>query len=283
MKIFVLLIFMSNVVTACANLSNPSISDLPAATYLNVSYGADPKQLLDVHLPAQRTAAVTKVMFLIHGGGWSGGDKSEFYAYIDSLKKHLPGFAFINVNYRLANFSNNKFPAQEIDVKAAIGFVMDKQEEYNISRKVVLLGTSAGAHLALLQGYKNTEPVQAQAVISFFGPTDIVDIYKNPPNPQVPFLLQILMGGTPAEKPDNYLQASPVHFVTPQTCPTLLFQGGRDALVNPRQANLLKDKLQKAGVPNELIIYPHEGHGWRGMNLGDSFTKLKRFLEEHVN
>lgn len=282
MKSMVLLAVLSNILTTgVASFAN-TISRLPSATYFNVAYGPDLKQVMDIYLPAGRTKASTKIMFLIHGGSWSGGDKQSFKAYVDSLQQYLPDYAFVNVNYRLATYTANRFPAQENDIKAALGFVMDKSDEYTISHKVVLLGASAGAHLALLQAYKYTEPVKVQAVISFFGPTDIEDIYNNPVHPQVPLLMQVLMGGTPVTNPAMYKQSSPVNFVTSESCPTLLFHGSKDPLVNPKQSALLKDKLQLAGVVNELIVYPDEGHGWHGRNLGDSFSRISRFLHEQV-
>lgn len=283
MKIMVLLAIMSNILGTCEKgAANDTISNLPPSIYFNVSYGSDPKQVMDIYLPAGRTTASTKVMFLIHGGSWSGGDKKDFRTYIDSIKKYLPHYAIVNVNYRLANYSQNRFPTQENDIKAALTFVMNKSGEYAISENVVLLGASAGAHLALLQAYKYAEPVKVKAVVSFFGPSDIAEIYNNPVHPQVPMLLQVLLGGTPAENPEIYHQSSPVYFVTPETCPTLLFQGGMDPLVSPRQSALLKDKLQKAGVANKLIVYPNEGHGWRGLSLGDSFKHITGFLKVQV-
>lgn len=262
--------------------ANIPVSNLPSSTHLNVAYGSDPKQVLDVYLPAGRTTASTKVMFLIHGGGWSGGDKSSFGSYIDSLKNYLTDYAFVNINYRLANYTDNKFPTQENDIREAIRFVTKKFADYSVSDKVVLLGASAGAHLALLQAYKYTEPVKTQAVVSFFGPADMEFIYNNPVNPQVPFMLQILMGGSPEQKPEIYRQSSPINFVTNQSCPTLLLQGGKDPVVDPRQASILKQKLESAGVPNKLIVYPAEGHGWGGPSLGDSFRHIGAFLNRYV-
>lgn len=282
MKSMVLMAVLSNILTTGVGSFANTINRLPSATYLNVAYGPDAKQVMDIYLPAGRAKASTKVMMLIHGGSWSGGDKQSFQAYVDSLQQYLPDYAFININYRLATYTANRFPAQENDIKAALTYVIDKTDEYNISHNVVLLGASAGAHLALLQAYKYTEPVKVQAVISFFGPTDMEDIYNHPIHPQVPMLMQVLMGGTPVTNPDIYKQSSPLNFVTPQSCPTLLFHGGNDPLVNPKQSALLKDKLQQAGVANELIVYPNEGHGWHGRNLGDSFSRIGRFLHEQV-
>ncbi len=124
MKRMVLLAVMSNLLTGnFISAENKVTRDLPSSTFLNVAYGDDPKQVMDIYLPAGRSAFTTKVMLLIHGGGWSGGDKHSFVTYIDSLKNYLTDYAFVNINYRLANYSHNKFPAQENDIKAALSYV----------------------------------------------------------------------------------------------------------------------------------------------------------------
>jgi acetyl esterase/lipase len=280
MKSLVLLAVMSNILAAGCEKS--ARINTPSETLSNISYGSDPKQAYDIFLPSGRDSVTTKVMFLFHGGSWSGGDKEDFNFYIDSLKGYLPGYAFVNVNYRLANYSTNKFPTQENDVKAAVESVMNKAGEYNISKKAVLLGASAGAHLALLQAYKYNNPVKIKAVVSFFGPTDMADMYNNPANAQIPFWLQVLLNGSPSTNERLYEQSSPVNFVNSESPPTFLLQGGIDPLVNPVQATQLKKKLDSAGVINQLVVYPNEGHGWIGASLTDSFRKLSAFLIEHV-
>jgi acetyl esterase/lipase len=272
---------MSNILaTGCDKSARIS---LPSENLSNVSYGSDPKQVFDIFLPSGRDSVTTKVMFLFHGGSWSGGDKRDFNFYIDSLKDYLPGYAFVNVNYRLANYTTDKFPTQENDVKSAIEFVMNKSGEYNISKKAVLLGASAGGHLALLHAYKYNSPVKIKAVVSFFGPTDMVDMYNNPANPQIPFWLQVLLNGSPTTNKQIYEQSSPINFVNSQSPPTFLLQGGKDPLVNPIQATRLKNKLDSARVINQLVVYPNEGHGWIGGSLTDSFRKLSAFLNEYVD
>ncbi|HEY6502355.1 MAG TPA: alpha/beta hydrolase, partial [Chitinophagaceae bacterium] len=128
--------------------SNDNNNTFPAQSYLNVSYGSDAAQNMDVYLPAGRSKTATKVMILVHGGAWATGDKSDFAEYVDTLKKRLPDYAFFNINYRLASIAGNFFPTQENDVKSAISFILGKSDEYNISQRFVLLGASAGGHLA---------------------------------------------------------------------------------------------------------------------------------------
>jgi acetyl esterase/lipase len=266
-------------VVACKKNDSNTV---PARTEFNVSYSTHAQQKMDIYLPAGRNTATTRVMILIHGGGWNAGDKADFNAYIDSLKKREPSYAIFNINYRLAN-PPDLFPAQELDVKAAVEFIYNKRSEYLISEKFVLLGASAGAHLALLQGFKYPLPVKPKAIIDFFGPADLVELYNNPPNQLIPVLLFSVTGATPASNLALYQQSSPVNFITAQASPTLILQGGADLIVPKNQSDLLNNKLQTAGVNHKYIVYPLEGHGWVGANLTDSFNQIQAFLATYVN
>lgn len=253
-----------------------------SVTMLNVSYGTNAQQKIDVYLPANRSTTNTKVIIMIHGGAWNTGDKADFNEYVDSLKKREPSYAIFNINYKLAN-TPDLFPAQEQDVKAAVEFIYNKRQEYQISDKFVLIGGSAGAHLALLQGYKYSTPVKPKAIIDFFGPTDLVAMYNNPPNPLVQPLLLSVTGSTPTTNNTLYTQSSPINFVSSQSPPTMILHGGIDIVVSPSQSVALDIKLFISGVTHQYIFYPTEGHGWVGANLSDSFNKIQAFLAANVN
>lgn len=284
MKKWLLVAWGAIVFTSCQkDADNGNPAPLPEKTELNVAYGTDAAQKMDIYLPGGRTTGTTKVLIMIHGGGWTQGDKSEFTAYIDTLKRRLPGYAIFNINYRLATGSANFFPTQENDVKAALDFIYSKRNEYFISDKYILLGASAGGHLALLQAYKYTTPVKIKAVVDFFGPTELVDMYNNPPNPLIPLLMTQVTGGTPATHAALYQQSSPFNFATAQSPPTILLHGGVDIVVAPSQSVQLKNKLQTLGVINQYVFYPTEGHGWTGANLADSFDKIQAFITANVN
>jgi len=252
-----------------------------SVTMLNVSYGTNAQQKMDVYLPATRNTTTTKVMIMIHGGGWNTGDKADFNEYVDSLKKREPSYAIFNINYRLAN-TPDIFPAQEQDVKAAVEFIYNQRQGYKISDKFVLVGASAGAHLALLQGYKYSTPLKPKAIIDFFGPTDLVDLYNNPSNPLVQPTLLSVTGGTPTTNNTLYTQSSPINFVSAQSPPTMILHGGADIIVSLSQSIQLNNKLTIAGVSRDYIFYPTEGHGWIGANLSDSFNKIQAFLAANV-
>lgn len=276
------LLLLGIVVLACQKPDTDS-GQLPEQTVPNVAYGSDPAQKMDIYLPAGRNTSLSKVMIIIHGGGWNMGDKSDFTPYMDTLKRRLPGYAIFNLNYRLATGTSNFFPAQENDIKAAVEFIYTHKTDYYISDKYVLLGASAGAHLALLQGYKYTTPVQVKAIVDFFGPVDLVDMYNNPASILAPpSALAAVVGGTPTSNPTIYQQSSPINFVTAQSAPTIILQGGVDPLVSPNQSAALNTKLQTMGVVHQYVLYPSESHGWTGANLSDSFDKIGVFLAANV-
>jgi acetyl esterase/lipase len=283
MKMILTLLFSMSILTSCQRNENVFVKeDLSRPkTIQNVSYGKDTAQRMDIYLPANRSVDSTKSIILIHGGGWNSGSKNELVAYINSFRKRMPGYAIFNIDYRLVNGSN-LFPTQEHDVKTAIDFIVKNSSEYGINKnKLVLIGVSAGGHLALLQGYKYNNPKVA-AIIDFFGPTDLVAMFQKPWHPYVPFVLQMITGTTPKQNLSLYQQSSPVNFVSTHSAPTLILHGGNDEVVNISQSRSLKTKLDKAGVKNELVIYPGKSHGWYGQTLSNSFDRIEAFLESNL-
>jgi acetyl esterase/lipase len=284
MKYIPLLLLLPLLVACQKEGDDDAPSNVTAQTIADVAYGTDPAQTMDVYLPANRTTSSTKVMILLHGGAWATGDKTDFSAYVDTLKRRMPDFAIFNINYRLSTGTTNLFPTQENDVKAAINFINSKRSDYLVSDKFILLGASAGGHLALLQGLKQTTPIKVKAIVDFFGPTDMVDIYNNPASPLVPSsMVAQIVGATPTTNVTLYQESSPINYVSAQSPPIIILHGGADPLVSPSQSIALKNKLQTMGVTHQYIFYPTESHGWIGANLVDSFDKIQAFLSANVN
>lgn len=259
------------------------VTGIASSTIIDISYGTDPLQKMDVYLPIGRSLT-TKVMIMIHGGGWSTGDKTELNVYLDTLKKRLPDYAIININYRLAVNATTTFPTQENDVKAALDYIFSKRNEFQISDKFVLLGVSAGSHLALLQAYKYNSPVKIKAVVDFFGPTDMAAMYNDPASAFAPpsSIAQLFNGATPTTNASAYGQSSPITFANAQAVPTIILHGGVDPLVKVTQATTLRDKLISFNISQQYVFYPNESHGWAGATLTDSFNKIQAFLTQYV-
>jgi acetyl esterase/lipase len=283
-------IFASIVLASCSkDDSEIAPPDSNAAqTLLNVAYGTTPAQVMDVYLPAGRSESTTKVMLLIHGGAWTSGDKNDplFLPFVDSIKRRLPGYAVFNINYRLSANPLNLFPTQEMDIKAATEFIVSKRTEYRISDKFVIVGASAGAQLGMLQAYKYNSVIKPRAVVSFFGPGDLLDMYSNPVggNTAISFAIASAIGKTPTQDPAIYSSSSPINFISSSTAmPTILLHGGLDPLVKPQQSIAVRDKLVMAGIANQYVFYPGAGHGdWDGPTYTDAFNKIVAFLALHV-
>jgi acetyl esterase/lipase len=285
-NLFPVLVLSVLLFTACEkNETGTGNETVAEKSMLNVAYGTDPLQKMDIFLPAGRRADSTKVMILVHGGGWTSGDKADFAVFMDTLKKRIPGYAIFNINYRLAVFPNNLFPTQEVDVRAAVEFIYGNRSTYQVSDKFVLMGASAGGHLSLLQAYKYHSPVNIKAVVDFFGPTDMVAMYNDyAPNPPAQLSIVGLMSGTPAMNPALYASSSPLTYANAQAPPTIILQGATDPIVNAlTQSFALKTKLDAAVVVNEYVLYPG-GHGdWDAATYTDAFNKIQAFLTANVH
>ena len=129
------------------------------------------------------------VALLFHGGGWVTGSKDEIA--LDVLPYLAMGFAVANVDYRLAREA--RAPAAVQDSRCALRWVIRHAPQYGLdSARVVLVGSSAGAHLALMAALAppsagfdglcpGDEPLRVAAVVNFFGIVDAVELLA-PPN-----------------------------------------------------------------------------------------------------
>jgi acetyl esterase/lipase len=262
-------------------ISQPKNDSLPAVNYLDVSYGTSSQQKMDVYLPANRDEK-TRLVIIIHGGGWSAGDKKDFNNFITEFQKRLPGYALANLNYRLVTATGNYFPTQENDIKSSIEFLKSKTKDYAISQDFIYVGISAGAHLALLQGYKHSDILQPKGIVSFFGPVDLERLYTNS-DATIPDQLKYIMNATLDVDPNIFYESSPINYVTAKSAPTLMLHGDKDELVPIEQAYMLQNKLEENGVFNRLIVYPGQGHGWEGKDLTDSFFQVEAFIKGLAN
>ncbi|HYI47198.1 MAG TPA: alpha/beta hydrolase [Allosphingosinicella sp.] len=126
---------------------------VPAGT-VELSYGEAPRQRLDF-TRAEREGA--PLVLFVHGGGWMIGDKR--IAHHMAAYFHGRGHAFAAVNYRLVPQAT---PAEQAaDVAAALARLVADADRLGVDRRrIMLIGHSAGAHLAALVG---TDPSYLRA------------------------------------------------------------------------------------------------------------------------
>ena len=282
MKLLSVCLWTFLAITSCENAAIDQ-KETPAKVLANVSYGNSPQQTMDIYLPENANKASTKLLVLLHGGGWMGGDKSELNFFIDSMKKYFPDMAFANINYRLAtNTGENKFPTQEMDVQDALNFLTSKRSEYGISENWGIVGASAGAHLAMLSAYKKRINPNFKIVGNYFGPSDLVQLYNNPNLTMFRQTMVLVAGGTPDTNPAIYESSSPTNFIIKnETPPTITFQGGADPLVPESQQRELHKLLDEKGVANELYLYPGEFHGFNPIVTSETIQKLVSFMKKY--
>ena len=162
-----------------------------AKTMLDVAYGTDAKQKMDVYLPANRTSN-TGIIILVHGGSFIGGDKTE----LTTQAKYLAtsGYAVLNVNYRLVDGtglltqanpprieSAVKVKDQVTDIATVVDFAMSNAKEWVTNAdRIVLIGHSAGGSLSLLYSYDQRNTKKVKAVANLAGALDLV--FSNIPN-----------------------------------------------------------------------------------------------------
>lgn len=272
--------------------------DLPVATPQTETFATVAGQTLnlDVYQPSAQANEPRPAVVVVHGGSWSGGDKSDFPRWNWWLTQQ--GLVVFDVQYRLMPQPN--WQTATGDVKCAIGWVKRNAAQYNVDpQRIVLLGRSAGGHLALLAAYTPDESAlppscdapdtSVQAVISFYGPADLLWGYNNPADPDVidgPGTLRRFLGGDPQTAADAFRIASPINHVSADTPPTLLLHGGRDQLVGQHHAELLVERLQSANVPHQAVFIPYAQHGFdyhfSGWGSQIAQPVLLRFLQTYV-
>lgn len=266
---------------SCAEKEDPEtgLNPLVAVDLLNTSYGSNPRQMMDIFLPANRSSNSTKVFVWIHGGGWVDGSKDEFIQFKPWLEAVQDDYAYIAVNYRLFNISTgiNKFPSQEEDIKTAMAYIQSQLAAWHVSDEIILAGASAGGHLALLHSYKNNQNGLIKAVVTFFPPTELTSFYSF--SPLAGLLLDNLLGGNPTNKPLVYAEGSPLNFITPNSVPTVFFHGDKDTVVPISQSKKLEEKLKFNNIPHLVEYIQGQGHGFSIQTNQDLIVKAQVFLD----
>jgi len=233
---------------------------------------------LDVYSPPETISKNGAGVVVVHGGSWNAGGRSDFPQWNRWLAEH--GFTVFDIDYRLAPQPN--YLSATGDVKCALRWIERNAAQFGVSPdKIVLLGRSAGAHLALLAAYSANdarlpsscasaaENETVRAVVSFYAPTDLLWAYDNPANQSVidgPKTLSDFLGGNPhdaEEISERFLLASPTaHVSSAQTPPTLLIHGGQDQLVRSENLYFLDERLKQENVPHKIIYLSYAQHGF---------------------
>lgn len=235
---------------------------------LNVVYTRvdDWEGKMDLYIPP-RTGKATPVVINIHGGGWNKGVKESQTGFNTFFKA---GFAVANVEYRLTGQATA--PAAIEDVRCALIYLIKNARQLNIDvNKIVVMGGSAGGHLALMAGLlendsrfdancKGVAKVKVAAIINKYGIPDVSN-WALKSKSAVSWL------GAQYGNREFAKSVSPIFYVKKSSPPVFIVHGDADPIVPYQESVALHKKLVEEGVTTRFITVEGGEHG--------KFTKEK--------
>ena len=213
---------------------------------------------LDVYSPAEGESH--PVLIFIHGGGWDKYDRKLFTPVGQKFIER--GIVVVIPDYTLHPDAGYEQMAQEM--AAATAWTLENIAQYGGDpSRVVIAGHSAGGHLAGLvatdEVWLNYEGHTNQELCGFIGLSGVYDIpaqmvFERSTGGTAPVMTAV-MGGEA-----NFAKASPSSYIFPGMPQTRLIHGSLDDVVPLSISEEFQAKLDAAGIPNELIVYPDKGH-----------------------
>ena len=267
-----------------ASSSSGNQSAAPQATAMSMSMSMNP------------AAPLSAPVVMIHGGGFSMGTRSMGIQWDRWLTAR--GYTVFDVDYRLDPPLSWNLAAP--DVACAMAWVAAHASEYHIAPdRMLITGQSAGGSLAMQVAYGLADgsivsscggaPPEPKAVFALYPPEDFVMAWNL--NTGVgPLGSRSLntgyLGGSPEQFPDRYAYTSAVSHVRPGLPPTLIAAGLHDHLVPFAGHTEIVEKLNAAGVPNQLLGVPYGEHGydlmWGGIGAQITRHVADEFLAKYL-
>ncbi len=219
---------------------------------------------MDFYLPPN-TGKPTAIIMNIHGGGWNHGVKESQSGFTSFFKA---GYAIANIEYRLTGQATA--PAAVEDTRCALIYILKNAKSLNIDvNKVVVMGGSAGGHLALMAGLlgnqhifdtncDSAQKVKVAAIVNKYGITDVWDwaYGKNITSKSATKWL-----GNKAKDEVFAKSVSPIQYVTKNAPPTFIVHGDADPTVPYQQSVDLYNKLKELKIETEFITVAGGLHG----------------------
>jgi len=226
---------------------------------------------------------------IIHGGGWTGGDKGAAREINIGTNLALNGYVGLSINYVLAStnkaVSKATWPQNLHDCMTAVRWLRKNAERLQLDpQRIGVIGGSAGGHLAAMlavvgdkDGLDPKLPYgefscRVQCAVDLYGPADLSD------RPNL-----TMLGKSREEAPELYRAVSPVTYVDKSDPPILIMHGTADKTVDIAQSRLFAAKLKEAGARHELVIVegaPHTFH--LQPKQADLRPKVLGFLDQHL-
>jgi acetyl esterase/lipase len=212
------------------------------------AYGEHPRQRLDVYVPRVEGSVALPVIVFFYGGAWQGGERGEYLFMAQALASH--GFVVVVPDYRV--YPQARYPTFIEDGARAVDWVAKNIGSHRGDpRRLVLIGHSAGAHIAAMLAY-NPRFLRAEPRAAIRGFVGLAGPYDFKPSEAVIAEILGAEGGTEV--------AMPAHWVRGGEPPSLLVTGDRDTRVDPGNTERLARRLRAAGSSVEVRRYPSLNH-----------------------
>ena len=241
----------------------------------DVVYARAGEQTLALDIYRPDTDLSPPVVLYLHGGGWAVGDKADGSSErLEALARH--GVAVASANYRLTSAAT--YPAQIHDVKAAVRWLRANGAQRGLAvHRLAAWGASAGAYLATMTGLTAGDPYlegivgdykdessAVQAVVSWFGPSDLVQTSRRTWLETrilgVPFENSLFALENIALNNSDVRHGSPINRVGPNAPPFLIAHGSLDRMVAESEGRALHDALVRHGCDVTMITLGGAGH-----------------------
>lgn len=223
---------------------------------------------VDIMRPLHSPYSPMPVVFTMHAGGWKDGTYHNCFGRGNLAAK---GFLVVSIEYHPES-ATEQWPVQLQDCLRAVRWMRANAAKYNADpNHFAACGESAGAHLAACVAVYGDDPKFAdpahpgvsagvQAVVCGDGPFDVLSSENAHTNSAYRWNIETLLGGTPAQKPDAWNEATLVLHITNKLPPFFIWHGEKDDVVPIDEAIHFTDALQKASVPVEFIIVKNGKH-----------------------
>ena len=246
----------------------------------DLPYGAAAEQKADVYRPKQASEGKRPGLLLIHGGGWKDGSrKSTVRVYAIPFLRE--GFVVASIDYRLSGVA--KAPAAVTDALEALKWFRNEARRWNVdTKRIVVMGGSAGGHLALMAAFatksaKLGPTSDVAAVVNVYGPSDLGELLSGPH--RQPVAEEWIPEGP--QRREIARAVSPIIYARKGLPPVKSIHGTDDPTVPYAQTVKLTRELRARGVDAELISIPGGKHGfddrtWNEVIYPQVFEFLRR-------
>jgi arylformamidase len=220
---------------------------------LDVPYGPDYWQKMDIYLPPGRNHRDLPVFMFLHGGGWCSGYK-EWCGFMAPPFVGLPAI-FISVSYRL--IPHVSYPQPVEDTAAAIKWVSDHIADHGGSRERILIGGhSAGGHIAALLAVKPDWLIKAGLPANAIKGCMCLSTTFN----RRMVSEKIAPGHTPPGAQTDIAADSPIALAGGAKVPFYIAWGGREHERLERSGRQMIAALERAGCPVEHQVFADCDH-----------------------